>query len=175
MRILTTIGLALAVMGLAGCNQNRESQVDDQVAGFREQVQTATEQAQSAARNAALESKIKTVLLSRKGLNAKEIDVQAQGDRVVLKGDVADVAQARLAEETAMEVEGVTSVDNQLMIRVPATQVPVTPQTREPLIPQTREPVPAPGTNPGPFGPERFNETPSQPAPLQPQRPLSPR
>jgi hyperosmotically inducible protein len=75
---------------------------------------------QSAAANAALSAKVKTALLTRKGLDGANIQVEARGSAVTLQGDVVTREQAKLAEQVAKQTEGVQSVKNQLMLRVPA-------------------------------------------------------
>jgi osmotically-inducible protein OsmY len=96
----------------------------------RQEVGNAAENARQAAADAALAGKVKTALETRKGLEAPKphLDVNAKDGHVVLKGDVSSREQAELAERVALETEGVNSVDNQLMLRVPA-KGPGTPPT----------------------------------------------
>lgn len=124
-RILMAGALGLAV--LSGCTQAEKAQVQQSVQGARQELQQGMTQAQRAAADQTLEAKVKQVLISRKGLQAGNIDVEAKAGMVTLRGDVADPNQARLAEQAAMEVEGVTGVINQLTMRIPATGNPPGP------------------------------------------------
>jgi osmotically-inducible protein OsmY len=89
---------------------------------MRQQVGNAAENARQATADATLSGKVKTALATRKGLDEPKphINVDAKNGHVVLKGDVGSREQAELAERVAMEIEGVTAVDNQLMLRIPA-------------------------------------------------------
>lgn len=122
MRHLVLLGLAAGVGLLGGCNQTDRAEVRQEVKGMRQQMQGAAENARQATADAALTGKVKTALATRKGLDMPKphIDVDAKDGHVVLKGDVGNRQQAELAERVAMEIEGVTSVDNQLMLRIPA-------------------------------------------------------
>lgn len=123
MRHWVALGLAAGVALLGGCTATERSGVRQDVQGMRQQMGSAAENARQAAENATLAGKVKTALGTRKGLDTPktDINVDAKDGRVVLKGDVGTKEQAELAERAAMETEGVTSVDNQLMLRVPAT------------------------------------------------------
>jgi len=85
-----------------------------------QQAQTAAQSAKQAIDDAALEAKVKTALSTRKGIKASDIDVEAKNGAVTLKGDVDTQAQADLAVQVADGTEGVRSVTNRLMLRVPA-------------------------------------------------------
>lgn len=111
------LGLGL----LAGCTPAEEARVQQGVKGTRQELQQGLNQAQQAAVNQALEAQVKQVLMARKGLDTRGIDVEVKGGTVTLRGDVQSPDQARLAEQVAMEVEGVQAVINQLTMRVPAT------------------------------------------------------
>lgn len=130
MRYLVLLGIAAGLGLLGGCTSAEKSDVRQEVQGMRQQMANATESARQAAVNTALEGKIKTALSTRKGMDTKHLDVEANNGAVVLKGDVANREQAELAERVALETEGVSSVDNQLMVRVPAKSV--APATTEP-------------------------------------------
>ncbi|MCC2671201.1 MAG: hypothetical protein K0Q72_3672 [Armatimonadetes bacterium] len=128
MRYLVLFGMVAGLGMLGGCTSAENANVRQEVQGMRQQVANATEGARQAAANTALEGKIKTALATRKGMETKHLDVEAIDGAVVLKGDVANREQAEVAERVAMETEGVISVDNQLMIRVPA-------KGAEPMLP----------------------------------------
>lgn len=113
-------GVVLSLAALAGCSQNNKAEVREQVQGMRQQIGAAAQDAERAANNAALAGKVKSALETRKGLERTKINVDAQGATVTLKGDVSSREQAELAERVATETEGVQSVVNQLMLRIPA-------------------------------------------------------
>jgi hyperosmotically inducible protein len=120
MKALMILGFATCLAVVGGCTPAEKAEVRQDARELGQQVQNAAQNAQQAAADAALEAKVKTALSTRKGLDVKEIDVEAKGTAVTLKGDVATREQAELAERVASETEGVASVDNQLMLRVPA-------------------------------------------------------
>jgi osmotically-inducible protein OsmY len=120
MKKLQIVGLALFLALLGGCRPTEKAQVREGARNLGEQAQTAVESARQVAADAALVAKVKTALGTRKGLKAGDIDVDAKGGVVTLKGDVDAQAQADLAEQVAEGTEGVRSVVNQLMLRVPA-------------------------------------------------------
>jgi len=122
MRHLVLLGLAAGVGLLGGCSQSERAEVRQEVRGMRQQVGNAAENARQATADATLSGKVKTALATRKGLDMPKphINVDAKDGHVVLKGDVGNREQAELAERVAMEIEGVTAVDNQLMLRIPA-------------------------------------------------------
>lgn len=124
MRNLALLGTVLALAGLAGCSSQQNEQVRQDVKGVRQEFNQAAENARQAAADAALAAKVKTALETRKGMDPRGIKVQANGSTVILKGDVASPEQAKLAEQVTTETEGVTSVQNELTMRVPATSVP---------------------------------------------------
>lgn len=146
MRKAILIGMVAVATALgAGCTARDEAAVKEDVRGVREQIRGAAENAQQAAENAALSGKVKTALSTRKGLDTSDINVEANNGVVVLKGDVASRTQAEEAEKVAMGTKGVQAVDNQLMVRVPASSLPAanapgtTPPATQP-VPDTALP-----------------------------------
>jgi hypothetical protein len=132
MRRMLFTGLLAGALGVCGCSNN-DPEVRQQVQGIREQMRDATSGARRAAADAGLEAKVKSAIETRKGLEGSRIDVEAKGDMITLKGDVMSRDQAELAEKVAMETNGVASISNQLMLRVPAkssepTVQPLTPE-----------------------------------------------
>lgn len=136
MRHGAALGLALGVGLLGGCTASERAGVRQNVQGMRQEVGQA-------AADAALAGKVKTALSTRKGLETPKshIDVEAKSGRVVLKGDVASREQAELAEQVALQTAGVNSVDNQLMLRIPA-KTPGSPAGTQPTTPGASGTVP---------------------------------
>lgn len=115
-----TAALLLSLALLGGCTRAQEAEMRADTRQLGEQTQTAAQSAKQAIDNAALEAKVKSALATRKGIKAGDIDVEAKSGAVTLKGDVDTQAQADLAVQVAEGTEGVQSVTNQLMLRVPA-------------------------------------------------------
>jgi hyperosmotically inducible periplasmic protein len=103
-------GLSLALLG--GCTRGQQSQVNQEAQGLGAKVQQA-------AANGALEAKVKMALATRKDLKGTDIRIEANGPVVTLKGDVNTREQAAEAVKVAQGNEGVTTVNNQLALRVP--------------------------------------------------------
>jgi hypothetical protein len=130
MRALLAAGLALSLAVLGGCTRAEKERVNGGVQDLGQQMKGAAESARQTAADVALAGKVKTALMTRKGLEGSQIDVEAKDGVVTLKGDVATRDQAEVAEQVAQGTDGVTSVSNQLMLRVPVkprTEVPSPP------------------------------------------------
>ncbi len=61
--------------------------------------------------------KIKITLLEKLGSDALGIHVERSGDEVVLTGEVGARSTQELAEEVALSVDGVDSVDNRITVK----------------------------------------------------------
>lgn len=130
MRSLLIMGLTLSLAVLGGCTRSERARVNEGTQDLGQQVRGAAESARQTAADIALAGKVKTALMTRKGLEGSKIDVEAKDGVVTLKGDVATRTQAEVAEQVAQGTDGVTSVSNQLMLRIPAkptTAVPAPP------------------------------------------------
>lgn len=123
------IGAAAALIGTAGCRPAQNAQVQQQVQGMRQELGNAADQARQSAADASLAGSVKAALQARKGLDARNIDVDAKGSTVTLKGDVSAPEQATMAEQVATETKGVSQVVNQLTMRVPAKSMAQPGQT----------------------------------------------
>lgn len=115
MKILVVAGITLCLAALGGCTRGERTDVDQGVRSFGANVEHATE-------NAALAAKVKIALATRKDLKGTKIHVQASGSGVTLKGDVNTRQQAAEAEKVAQGTAGVSSVSNQLALRVPVAE-----------------------------------------------------
>jgi HSP20 family molecular chaperone IbpA len=69
--------------------------------------------------------RVKLELLQKLGADALRIDVEAEGGRVVLAGEVEKRATAELAEEVARKVEGVVSVASEIEVAGAGESEPV--------------------------------------------------
>src|SRR5690242_1845766 len=99
MKTLILLGVMLSLAALGGCTRAEKASVQQETRGLGQQVQ-----------NAALVAKVKTALATRKGLDATDIHVAAEGSMVTLTGDVSAREQATIAEQVAMGTAGVTAV-----------------------------------------------------------------
>ncbi len=124
MKAWGAIGVALLLGMVLGCTKAEQANVRDDARGLGQQVQGAAQSAKAVAENATLSAKVKSALLTRKGLDAGKIDVAADGPVVTLKGLVGNRAQAEAAERVARETTGVNEVHNQLAVAVPAKAMP---------------------------------------------------
>jgi hyperosmotically inducible periplasmic protein len=115
---IAAVLFALSLGG--GCTRAQKADMQRDSRQLGEQAQTAAQGAKQAIDDAALAAKVKTALSTRKGIKASDINVDARSGVVTLKGDVDSQTQADLAVKVARETEGVSSVTNQLMVRVPA-------------------------------------------------------
>lgn len=66
--------------------------------------------------DAVITSKVKTALLADPDISGLKINVDTEKGRVKLKGEVKTIGLRRKAESITRGVEGVQSVDNQLII-----------------------------------------------------------
>ncbi len=66
--------------------------------------------------NSALTAKVKTALFNAHGLSSRHISVNSNNGAVALSGSVPSYAQSSLAQQTAAKVNGVSSVENNLVI-----------------------------------------------------------
>jgi hyperosmotically inducible protein len=139
LRPIAAVTAALAVAALTACNRP----ADDRTAGERvdsaiakterkanevkEDTKAATSNAGQAAermandvsdkvKDAAITTAVNAKLAQDKGLSALRIDVDTVGGRVSLRGTAPDSAARERATTLASAVDGVVSVDNQLVV-----------------------------------------------------------
>ena len=67
--------------------------------------------------DAAVTTKVKATFLQTAGLSSAPISVKTYNGKVFLSGVVDSDVQSSLAEQTALRVSGVTSVENDLRVR----------------------------------------------------------
>lgn len=63
-----------------------------------------------------LEGKLEMALILNKNLNPFEIDIDVEGDKAVLEGEVGSEIDRDLAQSIANGIEGINSVDNRLTV-----------------------------------------------------------
>lgn len=75
--------------------------------------------------NASIAADVQVALLEKLGKDGLPIDVEVHGSRAVLSGQVEQRSTQELAEEVALSVPGVRSVDNQVTVAEAASRTPV--------------------------------------------------
>lgn len=139
LRRLSVLAAAAAALGLAACDRTGESrtagqQLDSAVATAEQKteaakdslargaeevkrdVQEAAATASNAVADAAITATVNAELARDKELSALRIDVDTSAGRVVLRGTAPSDAARERAARLAQAVEGVRSVDNQLVV-----------------------------------------------------------
>lgn len=119
--LLVSSALALA---LAACDRAPDQRstaperATDSAAGRTADAAKGTaDRTASIATDATITAKVKSKFVADDQLKAHEINVDTKNGVVTLRGSVADPAAKDRAAGVAREVEGVTSVDNQLVVR----------------------------------------------------------
>jgi len=127
-RIALAIASALVTMAVVpGCDRAQEDRaaaaaakaVHDANRALKSAGDVAREGAREAGRalgDAGITTMIKTALLADKGVNGAGINVDTNGGKVTLTGNLPDQAQADRALEIARGVEGVKAVENRLTV-----------------------------------------------------------
>jgi osmotically-inducible protein OsmY len=108
MKITKLFALLLPVALIAGCAGT------DTKSGT--QTTTAQRSTGEVIDDAAVTAKVKSALLADPEVNAFKINVDTSQGKVVLKGEIKTLALRKKAESIAKQVNGVRSVDNQLVI-----------------------------------------------------------
>ena len=75
--------------------------------------------------NASIQADVYVALLEKLGKDGLPIDVEVLGSRAVLTGEVEQRSTQEVAEEVALSVPGVRSVDNRVTVAVPAARTPM--------------------------------------------------
>jgi osmotically-inducible protein OsmY len=84
------------------------------VTGVNNQLKTDDQAAKS--RDAWIGGKVKVTLLFHRNVNGTETVVEVRNGIVTLKGEAADLAQKELTAEYAADIEGVTTVKNEMTV-----------------------------------------------------------
>jgi hyperosmotically inducible protein len=75
--------------------------------------------------NAAIRADVYVALLEKLGRDGLPIDVEVHGSQAVLTGQVDQRSTQELAEEVALSVSGIRSVDNRVTVAEEASRTPV--------------------------------------------------
>lgn len=74
------------------------------------------ENTQDAYDDGVISGKLETALILNEHLNPFEIDIEVEGKKVILEGEVGSEIEKDLAENIAEGIKGVTSVDNRITV-----------------------------------------------------------
>lgn len=128
LRLGTLAGAVAGALSLAACNKAEDPTVGQRVDGAvadakqatAEAKQTATQAADSMKTNvsdATITTKINAALAADDKLSAFKIDVDTSNGRVTLNGTAPESMARERATTLASAVEGVSSVDNRLVVK----------------------------------------------------------
>lgn len=133
--------VALAVLSLSACDRRTDDErtagqkLDSAIATAKEKTDQATatasaemdkakvasnqamDSAGTQVKDAAITAAVNAELVKDPGLSALQINVDTHSGRVVLRGNAPDTSSLDRATRLAQKVDGVASVDNQLVIR----------------------------------------------------------
>lgn len=116
---LLILGSALA-LALAACDKGpdqRSQAPGGNTTATRPADKGIMDRTAGVASDATITAKVKSKFVADDQLKAHEINVDTKDGVVTLRGSVQDPASKDHATQVAREVEGVTSVDNQLVVR----------------------------------------------------------
>ena len=109
--------VALSATMLGGCSQESADRAANAVEKAPAQMERQAERAAVALDDASITAKIKSALIAEPGLKGLAIDVDTKQNVVTLNGTVASEAARSDAERVAKQVEGVTEVKNNLLVK----------------------------------------------------------
>lgn len=114
LRVFVPLAAAVALSALSGCDRGPREPVS-----FSQSASAATrESARTAGQvisDAGVTGNVKAALLADKGVDGKRVHVETDRGNVVLTGRVPDQGQVSRATQIARGIEGVRTVDNQLV------------------------------------------------------------
>jgi len=108
--------LAFAVVLVAGCSSRQATQVKTATRKVATEAGKAATLLEAAAQEKLLETKVQAALVKAEHLDAALVKVHADGSKVRLTGEVRTEEQKKRAETLARQVEGVTDVQNDLVV-----------------------------------------------------------
>ena len=94
-----------------------QSDVKQSAAKLEDQASAMATEAKNAMSDATITAQVNASLAKYPGLSVMKIDVDTTQHKVTLSGTVPDAAASSRATQLAQAVEGVTSVDNQLVVK----------------------------------------------------------
>ncbi|MGH8427857.1 MAG: BON domain-containing protein [Gammaproteobacteria bacterium] len=112
--------LAAAGVGLSGCHQKSQSPSQQMQQGANQMAQgaqSAGNQMKQVVSDSAITAKIKAKLAANSGLSSLNIHVETNNGVVTLSGTVGTDAQLNLANQIALDTDGVKGVENQIQVQ----------------------------------------------------------
>ncbi len=118
---LPLVAVMALAMGVAACNKPGDSptagqKLDSAIADTKQAANSAANKTSEAMNDATIVTKINAALVADDKLKARKIDVSSVDGRVTLAGTAPDTDSQSRATTLAAAVEGVHSVDNQLVV-----------------------------------------------------------
>lgn len=96
--------------------QEAKHEAKDAYRDAKAETRDAAEYTESAARNAWMHGKLETALLLNRHLNNFTIDTKVEGGKATLKGTVESDIDRELAENVALSIDGIDSINNELKV-----------------------------------------------------------
>lgn len=118
---LIFIGAVVAAFAVNAANENAvqaedKMSADEYWAEFKQDSKQTWKDSKEAFKDGWIESKLQTALMLNKHLNDSDIDISIENNIATLNGVVHSDIQKELAENIALGIEGIDSVDNNLTI-----------------------------------------------------------
>lgn len=121
------IGLCLAITSLSFCThaygygseesfERTQDKIADAAQSAAETASQLATETQAAFAVGLKEGKLESILFFNKHLNGYRLDADVTGTRATLKGTVAQEIEKDYAEQLALSINGIESVDNQLKV-----------------------------------------------------------
>ena len=101
----------------AACTRNQQGDVRQAGRDASESTQRMANAAGDKAKDAGITTQVKSALMADSMIGGLKIDVDTSNGRVTLRGTAPDSAARDKAGELAKGIEGVSGVDNQLLIQ----------------------------------------------------------
>ena len=111
-RVVKKIALAVC-LGVASTATIQTFASDNSI---QSRIEAMSEDTKTYFNNGLREGKIETALLFNQNLNSFHIDAEVNGEKATLRGDVPGGVEKELAGEIALSVDGVSEVENLLLI-----------------------------------------------------------
>lgn len=115
-RFVVPVLVASAAL-FAACTRNQQADVRQAGRDASENTQRMANAAGDKAKDAGITTQVKSALMADSLIGGLKIDVDTNNSRVTLRGTAPDAAARDKAGELAKGIEGVSGVDNQLLIQ----------------------------------------------------------
>ncbi|MBL8286489.1 MAG: BON domain-containing protein [Rubrivivax sp.] len=113
--VLPVLVASTALFG--ACTRNQQGEARQAGRDVGESTQRMADAAGSKAKDVGITTQVKSALMADSVIGGLKIDVDTHNGRVTLRGNAPDAAARDKAGELAKGIEGVSGVDNQLLIQ----------------------------------------------------------